>query len=153
MNKLNLPEANLKIINKNNTLQVFDIIRKKYIVLTPEEYVRQQFVHFLINEKKYPKGLLVLEKQLKVFNTIKRADIVLYDTQGKPVVIVECKAPEVKITQKTFDQIARYNMNFKALFLIVSNGLKHYCCKPDYTNNSYNFLSEIPSYETIKNEE
>ena len=149
MQQLNLPEANFKILQENNKTKVFDIIRKKYVALTPEEYVRQQFIHYLINEKKYPKGLLAVEKQLKIYDLEKRTDIVLYNTSGKPVVIVECKAPPVNITQKTFDQIARYNMNFKAEYLIVTNGLKHYCCKPDYENNTYEFLREIPEYETI----
>ena len=149
MQQLNLPEANFKILQENNKTKVFDIIRKKYVALTPEEYVRQQFIHYLINEKNYPKGLLAVEKQLKIYDLEKRTDIVLYNTSGKPVVIVECKAPPVNITQKTFDQIARYNMNFKAEYLIVTNGLKHYCCKPDYENNTYEFLREIPEYETI----
>ena len=151
MQQLNLPEVNLKVMNENNKLKVFDVIRKKYVALTPEEQVRQQFIHYLINEKHYPKGLLSVEKQLKVYDTEKRADIVLYNTNLKPVVIVECKAPEVTITQKAFDQIARYNMNFKADYLIVTNGLKHFCCKPDYKNNSYEFLKEIPDYQIIVN--
>lgn len=149
MQKLNLPETKLKILKENNKLKIFDIIRKKYVAFTPEEQVRQEFIHYLINEKQYPKGLFSVEKQLKVFDTEKRADIVLYDTSGKPLVIVECKAPEVSITQKTFDQIARYNMTFKADYLIVTNGLKHYCCKPDYQNNTYEFLKEIPTYDKI----
>lgn len=149
MQKLNLPETKLKILKENNKLKIFDIIRKKYVAFTPEEQVRQEFIHYLINEKQYPKGLFSVEKQLKVFDTEKRADIVLYDTSGKPLVIVECKAPEVSITQKAFDQIARYNMTFKADYLIVTNGLKHYCCKPDYQNNTYEFLKEIPTYDKI----
>lgn len=149
MQQLNLPEAKLKILKENNKLKIFDIIRKKYVAFTPEEQVRQEFIHYLINEKQYPKGLFSVEKQLKVFDTEKRADIVLYDTSGKPLVIVECKAPEVSITQKAFDQIARYNMTFKADYLIVTNGLKHYCCKPDYQNNTYEFLKEIPTYDKI----
>ena len=151
MQQLNLPEANLKILQENNKTKVFDIIRKKYVALTPEEYVRQQFIHYLIKEKNYPKGLLAVEKQLKIYDLEKRTDIVLYNTSGKPAVIVECKAPSVNITQKTFDQIARYNMNFKAEYLIVTNGLKHYCCKPNYKNNTYEFLREIPEYEIIIN--
>ncbi len=149
MQKLNLPEADLKIIKEEDKQKVFDIIRKKYVVLTPEEYVRQQFIRYLINEKKYPKGLISVEKQLKIYDTEKRADIVLFNTSAKPVVIVELKAPSVKITQKAFDQTARYNMNFKADYLIVTNGLKHYCCKLDYGNNTYSFLKEIPNYENL----
>lgn len=151
MQKLNLPETNFKILQENNKLKIFDIIRKKYVAFTPEEHVRQQFIHFLIKEKKYPKGLLAVEKQLKIYDLEKRTDILLYNTSGKPDVIIECKAPKINITQKTFDQIARYNMNFKAIFLIVTNGMKHYCCKPDYENNTYEFLKNIPDYDIIKN--
>jgi len=149
MQQLNLPEVNLKIMNEKNKLKVFDIIRKKYVALTPEEQVRQQFIHYLINEKHYPKGLLAVEKQLKVYDTEKRADIVLYNSSGKPLVIVECKAPSINISQKAFDQITRYNMTFKAKYLIVTNGLKHFCCKPDYENNIYEFLKDIPNYDAI----
>ncbi len=151
MQKLNLPECQLKILKENDKLKVFDIIRKKYVAFTPEEHVRQQFIHYLITEKQYPKGLLSVEKQLKVHDTEKRADIVLFNTKLEPVVIIECKAPEINITQKTFDQIARYNMTFKADCLIVTNGMKHYCCKPDYKTGNYTFLKDIPDYETITN--
>ncbi len=151
MQRLNLPEADLKIVKENEKLKIFDIIRKKYVALTPEEQVRQEFIHYLINEKHYPKGLLAVERQLKIYDLEKRTDIVLYNISGNPTVIVECKAPSVNINQKAFDQIARYNMNFKAEYLIVTNGLKHYCCKPDYKNNDYTFLKEIPDYDIIKN--
>lgn len=147
---LNLPEYKLKYKEIEKGISVFDIIRKKYIIMTPEEHVRQQFLHFLIEEKKYPKSLFGIEKQLKIYKLTKRTDIVLYDNEGKISVIVECKSPKIAISQKTFDQIARYNMNFKAKYLIVTNGLNHYCCKPNYKNNSYEFLKEIPNYEVIK---
>jgi len=147
--KLNLPEYQLKIKETEKGFSVFDIIRKKYILMTPEEHVRQQFIHFLIQEKQYPKGLLAVEKQLKIFDKTKRTDIVLYDKQGNVSIIVECKAPEVKISQDAFDQIARYNMNFKAEYLIVTNGLDHYCCKPNYDDNSYAFLKDIPDYQIL----
>ena len=149
MQQLNLPEVNLKIMNENNKLKVFDIIRKKYVALTPEEQVRQQFIHYLINEKHYPKGLLAVEKQLKVYDTEKRADIVLYNTNLKPIVIVECKAPEVTVNQKAFDQIARYNLSLKVDYLIVTNGLEHFACQLDFNTNSYRFLEEIPNYKEI----
>ncbi|NPA67406.1 MAG: type I restriction enzyme HsdR N-terminal domain-containing protein [Chlorobi bacterium] len=151
MQKLNLPQADLKITTENGKTKIFDIIRKKYVVLTPEEQVRQEFIHYLINKKNYPKGLLAVEKKLKIYNLEKRTDIVLYNTSGNPAVIIECKAPSVNISQKTFDQIARYNMNFKAEYLIVTNGIKHYCCKPDYKNKTYGFLKEIPDFEQITN--
>jgi hypothetical protein len=148
--KMNLPEYNLKTRNSDKGICVFDIIRKKYIVLTPEEEVRQRFLHFLINEKQYPKGLISVEKELKFLDLKKRTDIVLYNRTGKVDLIVECKAPFVTVSQKAFDQIARYNMNFKAKYLIVTNGLKHYCCKADYKNNTYLFLKDIPNYETVQ---
>ncbi len=149
--KLNLPEYQLKYEDTEKGLSVFDIIRKKYILMTPEEHVRQQFIHFLINEKQYPKGLLAVETQLKIYKLTKRTDIVLYDTQGNVSIIIECKAPKIKVSQDTFDQIARYNMNFKAKYLIVTNGLNHYCCKPNYENDTYEFLKEIPNHFEITN--
>ncbi len=147
--KLNLPEYQLTYQTNEKGITVFDIIRKKYILMTPEEHVRQQFIHYLIQEKQYPKGLLGVEKQLKIYDTTKRTDIVLYDKQGNVSIIVECKAPEVKVSQDAFDQIARYNMNFKAQYLIVTNGLNHFCCKPNYNDNSYVFLKDIPDYELL----
>ncbi len=149
LRKLNLAEYELITKKTEKGLAVFDIIRKKYILLSPEEHVRQQFIHFLIKEKKYPKGLLAVERKLKFYELTKRTDIVLYNRQGNVVVIVECKAPNVKISQETFDQIARYNMNFKAKYLIVTNGLKHYCCKPNYTDNTYEFLKDIPTFNEM----
>ncbi len=149
MIKLNLPEYKFNIKTENSKKYIFDCIRKKYIVLTPEEYVRQNFISFLIEEKNFPKYLIAVEMSLKINNLQKRADIVLFDVKGDVRLIVECKAPEVNITQKAFDQIARYNMNFNAEYLIVTNGINHFCCKPDYVHNSYNFLSDIPNYEDI----
>ncbi len=144
--KLNLPFYELKTKDNDKGTLVFDPIRKKYVLLTPEEYVRQQFVMYLITEKKYPKGLTSIEKQLEVFNLKKRTDIVIYDKSGNVLLIVECKAPDIKITQDVFDQITRYNMNFKAKYLIVTNGLNHYCCQPDYQSFDYQYLKEIPYY-------
>lgn len=147
--KLNLPEYQLKYEETEKGISVFDIIRKKYILMTPEEHVRQQFLHFLINEKQYPKGLLAVETQLKIYKLTKRTDIILYNKQGNISIIVECKAPQIKISQNTFDQIARYNMNFKAKYLIVTNGLNHYCCKVNYESNTYKFLKEIPNHNEL----
>ena len=148
-NSLNLPDYQLKLIHTEKGTSVFDIIRKKYINFSPEEEVRQRFIHFLINNKKYPKGLLAVEVQLKILNLVKRADIILYNKTGGAEVIVECKAPEININQNTFDQIARYNMNFKAKYLIVTNGMKHFCCKPDYALKTYEYLKDIPNYKDL----
>ena len=116
------------------------------MVLTPEEWVRQHFVQFLIQEKKYPVSLIAIEKQLTINNLKKRSDILIFNKDGKPEIIVECKAPKIKITQDTFDQIARYNLKLKANFLVVTNGLEHYYCKMDFEKESYIFLKELPSY-------
>jgi len=149
MQKLNLPETNFKILQENNKLKIFDIIRKKYVAFTPEEHVRQQFIHFLIKEKKYPKGLLAVEKQLKIYDLEKRTDILLYNTSGKPDVIIECKAPKINITQKTFDQIARYNLALNASYLMVTNGINHYYCTMDFEAERYQFLKDIPNYNSL----
>ena len=146
MPQLNLPKVALKTKSVEGTIQVFDVIRKKYFVLTPEEWVRQHFIHYLNNEKNYPMGLMGVEKMVK-YNALKtRADIVLYTTEGKAKMIVECKAPNVKITQDTFNQIAKYNSQLKVKYLVVTNGMKHYCCKMEYDSNEIKFLEEIPTY-------
>jgi hypothetical protein len=147
MIKLNLPTYNFKLKSKENKTLIFDKLRKKYMVLTPEEWVRQHYVSFLIEEKNYPTSLIALEKQLTINNRKKRTDILVFNTNGNPEIIVECKAPSIKITQDTFDQIARYNLKLKANFLIVTNGLEHFYCKMDFENETYIFLKEIPDYK------
>ena len=146
MTDLNLPNYSFKIKSKENKLYIFDIIRKKNVVLTPEEWVRQNFVQYLILEKKYPKSLIAIEKQLKINQLIKRTDILIFDKNGLPDIIVECKAPSVKISQNAFDQIARYNMKLKATYLIVTNGVQHFYCLMDHQKEAYDFLKEIPEY-------
>ncbi|MCF6296538.1 MAG: type I restriction enzyme HsdR N-terminal domain-containing protein [Flavobacteriaceae bacterium] len=146
MVNLNLPRYSFKIKNKENKLYIFDIIRKKNIVLTPEEWVRQHLIHYLIEAKNYPKSLIAIEKQLKINNLIKRTDILVFDNLGQPSIIVECKAPSIKISQDTFDQIARYNLKLQAKYLIVTNGLQHFYCKMDHEKMQYDFLKEIPNY-------
>lgn len=146
MIKLNLPTYNFKLKSSENKTYIFGIIRKRFLVLTPEEWVRQHYVNFLITDKKYPISLVNVEKQLSINNLKKRFDILVFSTKGVPEIIVECKAPSVKITQETFDQIARYNLKLNAKYLIVTNGLVHYFCKMDYENESYIFLREIPDY-------
>ncbi|MBT3741780.1 Type I restriction enzyme R protein N terminus (HSDR_N) [Polaribacter sp. Hel1_33_78] len=147
MQKLNLPTYNFKLKSSENKMLIFDKLRKKYIVLTPEEWVRQHFVYFLIEEKKYPVTLIALEKQLTINNLKKRSDILIFNTDGKPEIIVECKAPSIKITQNTFDQIARYNLKLRANYLILTNGLEHFYCKMDFKNETYIFLKDIPHYK------
>ena len=148
MQTLNLPTYNFKLKNSQNKTLIFDKLRKKYVVLTPEEWVRQHFVHFLIDQKKYPETLIAIEKQLTINNLKKRTDLLIFNTDGKPEVIIECKAPSIKISQKTFDQIARYNLQLKAEFLIVTNGLTHFYCKMDFKNKTYIFLKNLPDYKS-----
>ena len=147
MQKLNLPNYNFKLKSSENKTLIFDKLRKKYMILTPEEWVRQHFVYFLIDEKKYPSSLIALEKQLIINNRKKRTDILIFNKEGNHEIIVECKAPSIKITQDTFDQIARYNLKLKANYLIVTNGLEHFYCKMDFEKETYIFLKEIPSYK------
>jgi len=149
MQKLNLPIYHLKTREVNDKLEVFDIIRKKYVLLTPEEWVRQQFVNFLINEKNYPASLIAIEKGIKVLKMSKRFDAVVSDQKGYPVALIEFKSPEVNISQKVFEQIATYNMRLKVSHLIVSNGIKHYCCKVDYKRKKFTFLDDIPVYNDL----
>ena len=144
--KLNLPNSDLKIKLVEETTQVFDEVRKKYFKLTPEEWVRQNFIHYLNKEKNYPFGLMGVEKMVK-YNSLKtRADIVIYNREGMPSVIVECKAPNVKITQDAFSQIAKYNYKLRVKYLVVTNGLQHFCCVMDYENNKIAFLADIPEH-------
>lgn len=151
MNKiaLNLPfiEQRLRVVKEQE--QIFDPLRKKYVALTPEEWVRQNFVAFLINYKNFPAGLMNNEVALIQNGIKRRCDSFVADRSGNPFVIVEYKAPEVEITQKVFDQIVRYNLVLKAKYLIVSNGLHHYCCLIDYINHNYSFLPDIPTYDQL----
>lgn len=146
MQNLNLPPYPFQLKSNEKHTLIFDEIRKKHVVLTPEEWVRQHFVQFLIQQKHYPISLIAVEKQLLINNLKKRFDILVFSSEGLPKIIVECKAPSVKITQKTFDQIARYNLKTKANFLVTTNGLEHYFCKLDSQNKQYIFLEDIPSY-------
>lgn len=141
---LDLPTYPFKLHQKDDVVLIFDELRKKDLVLTPEEWVRQHFVQFLIIQKKYPKTLIKLEGGLKLNKLQKRTDILVYDKNGEAQILVECKATSVKITQDVFDQAARYNMIHKVKYLVISNGLQHYYCVMDYSNDSYQFLQELP---------
>lgn len=147
MTILNLPPCKFKIKSSENKRFIFDNLRKKYIVLTPEEWVRQHFVSYLRKEKNYPESIMSVEKQLTVNGLKKRTDILIFNKQGLPDIIVECKAPSVEITQSTFDQIARYNLKLNANYLIVTNGLSHFYCQIDHEKEAYTFLKDIPSYK------
>ena len=147
--QLNLPTYECRLREQNGRQQIFDVLRRRYVALTPEEWVRQHFVHYLIEHKGYPKGLLANEVDLRVGEKHLRCDTVLYDKALHPKIIVEYKAPEIAITQKVFNQITVYNMLLHVDYLIVSNGMQHYCCQMDYEQNRYKFLSDIPSYDNL----
>lgn len=149
MTTLELPAYSPKTAIRNGKRYIFDPLRKKYVALTPEEWVRQHFINYLIEYKGYPLSLLNNEITISLNGTSKRCDSLLFDLMGKPQMIIEYKAPAIQITSKVFEQIARYNMVLRVKFLIVSNGIAHYCCKMDYRNNKCIFLSEIPDYSQL----
>ncbi len=146
MQKLNFPNYSFRFKNSENKIAAFDEIRKKFVILTPEEWVRFHTVQFLIHEKHFPRSLINVERQLKLGKLIKRYDVVVYNSKGGIHLIVECKAPSIAITQATFDQIARYNMSLKAEYLMVTNGVDHFFCQLDYLHEKYLFLKELPSF-------
>ncbi|MBD5217710.1 MAG: type I restriction enzyme HsdR N-terminal domain-containing protein [Bacteroidales bacterium] len=146
---LNLPPYDMKLIREEDAIKVFDVLRQKYVALTPEEYVRQHFVNYLCNHLGYPSSLVANEVSINVNEMSKRCDTVVFRNPDHPLMIVEYKAPGVAISQATFDQIVRYNMALKARYLVVSNGLNHYCCVVDYENDTYHFIPEIPDYPSV----
>ena len=149
MDTLNLPEATLKVTTKDGRPQVFDVLRRKYVALTPEEWVRQQFVHYLIAYKGYPPACIGNEVSITLNGTRKRCDSVVYGKQAEPLMIVEYKSPSIDITQQVFEQVGRYNIKLRVKWLVVSNGLQHYCCRIDYEQGSYQFVEDIPPYPSI----
>ncbi len=147
---LNLPYFDFKRRKlPENREEIFDIYRKKWVKLTPEEWVRQNFLKFLTEVKNYPTGLVTVERSLKVNRMYKRFDAVVYDRKSKVQILLEFKSHEIKLSQNVFDQIAAYNTTINAKYLIVSNGLKHFCCIMDYANNRYTFLKDIPEYSKL----
>lgn len=149
MESLNLPTYSFKLKSEGGRNLIFDEIRRRYVVLTPEEWVRQNFIRYLVSEKFYPAALMVLEKQFGYNRMIKRFDVMVYNRRGDPVLLVECKAPAVKLDQKVFDQIALYNLEFNLPYLIVTNGINHYCCRYLKGRGKYQFLAEIPDYSVF----
>jgi hypothetical protein len=150
MQALNLPEAEFRIRDLGGKKEIFDSIRKKYIALTPEEWVRQNFISYLIRQKNIPPSLIGIEVSLKLNGLRKRSDILVYNRSGKPVLIVECKAPEVPVTQEVFEQVARYNMTWKVNWLVVTNGMVHFACYIDHEKSEFRFLKEIPDFSEIQ---
>jgi len=149
LENLNFPVYDFRYTERENKKYIFDIIRKKYVLLTPEEWVRQNFIRYLLEEKGYIQSLVRVEMFFKLNRLSKRADIALFDRNGKPKVLVECKSPKVAISQVVFEQVARYNLSFKVDFLVVTNGMQHFCCKMDYEKKSYTFLKEIPGFDEV----
>jgi len=150
MQTFDLPSYSFKVIDENGKKLIFDEIRKKFVSLTPEEWVRQHFIKYLIIEKKYPASLFTVESSLKLNKMNKRCDAIVYNSCGKPMLIVECKSPDVPLNQAVFDQIARYNMVYKVRYLIVTNGKNHFVCKINFTDSSFVFLEDIPFFNEIK---
>ncbi len=148
--ELNLPSFDIRLQRDDEGVKIFDRLRKKFIILTPEEWVRQHFVNYLINHKGFPESLMANEIGITLNGTRRRCDTVVFDKHGSPLVIVEYKASSIVISQSTFDQIVRYNMVLHARYLIVSNGMNHYCCRIDYDNMSYDFLKEVPDYADLE---
>ncbi|WP_374948675.1 type I restriction enzyme HsdR N-terminal domain-containing protein [Mucilaginibacter sp.] len=146
---LNLPPYPFKLTEQNGQFSLFDEIRKRNIIITPEEWVRQHFVQYLIRDKSYPKTLIKLEGGLRLHGQARRSDIVVFNSRGEKILLVECKAPSVPISQATFDQAARYNMVHKVPLLVVTNGLQHYYCQIDFVTETYKFVEELPAYQSI----
>lgn len=150
MLSLNLPTFAAKVKEKDGKHIIFDPVRRKFVALTPEEWVRQHFVNYLITDKGYPKELLANEVPLKLNGTSKRCDTVAYNRFLTPLMIIEYKAPHIEITSSVFDQIVRYNMVLHVRYLAVSNGISHFCCKINYENLTYSFLEGIPEYNVLE---
>lgn len=149
MYELNLPRYDVKVRGTQEKPEVFDFLRRRYVALTPEEWVRQHFTHWLVDHKGYPKGLLGNEIALRCGEKTLRCDSILYDKNARPQMIVEYKAPTVPVTQRVFNQIVTYNLLLHVDYLVVSNGLQHYCCRMDYEHRSYEFLQEMPDYKDL----
>lgn len=149
MRDLNLPTYSFKIKSEQGQDYIFDPFRRKYVRLTPEEWVRQNFAAYLVNEKAYPSSRIITEKSLSFNKMAKRCDVLAYGSSGQPILMVECKAPEVKLRPEVFDQVAVYNLVFRVAYLVITNGLVHYCSKVDFESRKISFLSEIPPYQDI----
>ena len=149
MNELNLPAYDVKVRGTREKPEIFDFLRKRYVSLTPEEWVRQHFTHWLVEHKGYPKGLLGNEIAMKCGEKTLRCDSILYNKEASAQMIIEYKAPTVSLTQRVFNQISTYNLLLHVDYLVISNGLQHYCCKMDYEHQTYRFLDAIPDYQEL----
>ena len=149
MNELNLPPYEVKLGGTRQKPEIFDFLRRRFVALTPEEWVRQHFTHWLVEHKGYPKGLLGNEIALRCGEKTLRCDSILYDKEARPQMIIEYKAPTVPVTQRVFNQVSAYNLLLRVDYLVVSNGLQHYCCRMDYEHRTYRFLEDIPEYDSL----
>lgn len=150
MQPLNLPPFEANIKKMNGMVKIQDVLRQKFVALTPEEWVRQHFVHFLVEQKGYPSALMANEVAVTLNGMSRRCDTVVYSKEGlKPLMIVEYKRPDVEITQRVFEQICRYNMVLEVEWLVVSNGMQHYCCHVDIQHGTYTFAEEIPTFADL----
>lgn len=149
MYSLNLPSYDAKIRKNGSSMEIYDSLRRKYVALTPEEWVRQHFVNWLISYKEYPTSLMANEAGIKLNSLTRRCDTVVYDQHLDPLMIIEYKESNISITQDVFDQVVRYNTVLKVPYIVVSNGVNHYCCKMNYEKQSYDFLTDIPNYREL----
>lgn len=146
---LNLPPSDVRLRHASRGNEIYDPLRKKWLLLTPEEWVRQHFTTYMQTRLSYPASLMANEIAIKLNNTTKRCDTVVYDRNGQPIMIVEYKAPSIPLTQDVFNQIARYSIALRVKYLVVSNGLRHYCCALDTETRRYRFLQQIPNYDEL----
>jgi type I site-specific restriction endonuclease len=144
--KLNFPPYNFRLRENDSRPEIYDEVRKKWVTLSPEEWVRQHAMRWLVEEKKYPAALLAVEKSIVVNGLTKRCDIVAFNRDGNPLLVIECKAHDVEISQTVFDQAARYNLTLNVDLFLLTNGMNHFCCRADHENKSYLFLKELPEY-------
>lgn len=149
MIKLNLPSYAYKLKQHNGSVQIWDTVRRKYVALTPEEWVRQHFIAYLVGGKGYPVGRIGNEISLNLNGRSRRCDTLIYDAEGQPLVLIEYKAPHIAVSQKVFEQAIRYNICFRVPYIILSNGMSHYCCHVDYDTGEFRFLTEIPPYNEL----
>jgi len=149
LKQLNLPACSFRIKETEGSEMILDPLRKKYVKLTPEEWVRQHFIQYLIQAGGYPAGLIAVERMFRQNKLVKRIDILVHDRQGKPVMMVECKSPDTEITEVVFDQIVKYNMELKLPYIVVTNGLVNYACRVDHINKSFEYLMVIPLYKEL----
>ena len=149
MYSLNLPSYDAKIRKNGSLMEIYDPLRRKYVALTPEEWVRQHFVNWLISNKEYPTSLMANEAGIKLNSLTRRCDTVVYNQHLDPLMIIEYKESNISITQDVFDQVVRYNTVLKVPYIVVSNGVSHYCCRMNYENQSYDFLTDIPNYKEL----